>query len=499
MDLVLSLAVALAGCRGPLTGLDAGGPPDSAPGAPLCPSLTWERPRSLALVLASGGEITFVRADGSREVAYRATAEVSSLSVHLAGKLVFVAGFRADPGQTHFEAVALDHDGQVRWRHRTVLPGARYLHPVFVDGRGAAAFGLRGGLETTLTVLADGTAHELPGVSPLGLPDDAGWLAVSRLSPADPTHPAVGLMQVGMTEPRPLARRRLRWPMPLVLEAARTGLLYLGEENGRWTLVEEHPDQTREFPLPVPVSEQWFHVQRSGKWVLVAQGNEPAPRWLVDLEGGQLHALPALAAPRPIDGGRRPEVASAGRWFLGHDGLHPLWRLDAATRELVAVDLAPLAPLAPFDDARYCASPPGLLEDGRLALALRGPSFGGFFVGHPGHRDWMRVGHAFSGVDVLGGERTGGTWIVSAGSFEYTFCPPPAPWTAPGPGDPRPVFGLGLHLIPPAPALPLVLPPKSQIDSLHPTGLCGVIDGQIIDLPTGHQVALGARGSTAWP
>jgi len=481
-------------------GRDAGA--ELAPGdtsAAVCPSVSWESPRALALVIESRGEITFVRADGAREVVYRATAEVSTFSVHVAGKVVFVAGFESSPAQTHFEAAALAHDGHVLWRYRTVLPQSRYLHHIIVDERGAAAFGLREKLEDTIAVLPDGTAHELSGVSPLGVPDDGGWLPVTRVNTAPPAPRYVGFMQVGMTEPRALTRTRLWWPMPLVLGGARTGLVYLGAENGGWTLVEEHPDQVRAFPLPVPVSEQWFHVVRAGSRVLVAQGDVPTPRWLVDLDRGQVHTLPELPTPPPINSPARAEVIGAGRWFLGHDGLRPLWRLDTSTRELVTIDLARLAPLAPFDDARYCAAPPVLLDDGRLGVGLRGPSFGGFFVGHPGDSAWMPVGPAFSGVDVIGAGRVGATWIVHGGSFKDTFCPAMEQWTAPGPDDPAPLFGVGQYLIPPAPAKPLVLPLDARLESLHPSGLCGAIGGQVIDLLTDQKVPLPPDALTAWP
>jgi hypothetical protein len=524
IHLALLAATAALACRHPMTGLagtdggDAGGggqdagaeatpgdasaevpPSDTATPAVLCPSVPWESPRALALVVASEDEITFVRADGARQVVYRATAEVSSFQVRVAGKLVFVTGYESNPAETHFEAAALEHDGQVRWRYRTVLPESRYPHHVFVDARGAAAFGLRDRLETTIAVLPDGLAYELPGVSPLGVPDDDGWLPVTRVNTPPPAHDFVGFMQMGMTEPVPLTRPRLWSPTPLVLGGARTGLVYLGEENGHWTLFEEYPDQVRGFPLPVPVSEQWFHVDRLAGVVLVSPGTVPTPRWLIDLDAGQVHTLPALATPVPASEAGRARVLAAGRWLLGHDGLRPLWRLDTTTRELVTIDLARLAPLVPFDEARYCAAPPVLLDDGRLALGLRGPSFGGFFVGQPGDGAWTRIGPAFSGVDVIGGGRVGGTWILHASSFKDTFCPGPEQWTAPAPGDPAPLFGVGQYLVPPPPTPPLMLPVASGLHSLHSSGLCGVIDGQVIDLPTGQKVPLPPGATIAWP
>jgi hypothetical protein len=102
-------------------------------------------------------------------------------------------------------------------------------------------------------------------------------------------------------------------------------------------------------------------------------------------------------------------------------------------------------------------------------------------------------------VDAISGQRIGATWIVGGQSLAQTFCLPADPWSAPAPGDPRPLVGVGTRLLGPAPAAPIDLPVDARIESFHPSGLCGVIDGQITDVITGDRVPLGVPSTSLWP
>jgi hypothetical protein len=404
-------------------------------------------------------------------------------------------------------------------------------------------------------ILPDGTERAFDGIQAEGWPDPDGWLTVTFPSPKPGQPPEYGFANFRSGGVKRLARPfrvfpadRTRW-----LQNGNR-FVYLGLAAGVLDLVEETPTTIRVFPLGLPdddsvalrdanssvvVTTGWglprwrWHpedglrplplveprsspmlLHGAGRWLLLTSGERPpVPRYVLDLERLEIHAVPAVPAPpAPIPSYllARSAIQWAGdRWFLGDHGSRPAWRLDATTREIVSVDLARLAPLRPFRETATCpkdvSAHPHLAEDGRIGLGLRTDSMGGFYLGHPGEGAWTRLGLPVTGVDWLAGAAhpLANGFNISAGPFSRfgTGCTS-EPWSPPVAGPPRTVVGDSYQFMPPGGRDPVVVYEGSRPPGytwIDPSGRCMVSGTTLQDLVTGARAEVGPFEFLHWP
>ncbi|HEX6767491.1 MAG TPA: hypothetical protein VF103_18460, partial [Polyangiaceae bacterium] len=220
-------------------------------------------------------------------------------------------------------------------------------------------------------------------------------------------------------------------------------------------------------------------------WGMVVEGS--VARYRIGLRDGSATRLePAIGAPQHA----LAQVLMNDGWAFGTTtGGSLLFYVDVESARVAPVDLSALAPFRRLDESN-CAALPVLLDDGRLALALRDSATARMFLGRPSQSPWTRLGRPVSEVVSFAASHRSGAWILAGNSGNDTFCNGRI-----GAGSVIPeeaLLGDSVQVV-------LHDQPEREIAFegyalsefvFHDSGLCAFARGTIYDFPSGERTAL---------
>jgi hypothetical protein len=354
---------------------------------------------AVVFAATTGGQLVFVRGDGSHSVAHTFAAgaargaQVVGNQVSARGDFIAAAASWSVNGSfAGAELVLLDRSGALRWSKTWDAATNRLTSGWFLNAQGIVALPLLDSqtrqFSDGLVIDAAGKERAIPGAIPIAEATPDGSIPVTSRGSAD------GILHLGWMVPgsaslqpatyEPFDRYSSHWPTLI-----NGRLVYLGKKDGVAALVSERPGDARAMTLPAATDGYAIIDATANGWALVVSSDFNVSSLVrINLTSGAV--APAVL---PTTGGLRPVFATG------------------ATQSPVFFD----------PDGRQ---PPRLDVDGAIVAGLRDDAGGALYRATDGGT-WTRLGESMSQIGDIAHLAHGGTHLLLGVAWqEVSFLAP---------------------------------------------------------------------------